>query len=109
MLQPLVENSIRHGIAPRASGGQVTITARRDQGRRRLVLEVHDDGIGLDAARSRPRPNDDREGVGIANTTARLRQLYGTDWGFELSAAPHGGTVARVSLPLHDMEMPHGA
>jgi len=109
VLQPLVENSIRHGIAPRASGGQVTITARRDQSRRRLVLEVHDDGIGLDAARSRPRPNDDREGVGIANTTARLRQLYGEDWGFELSPAPHGGTVARVSLPLHNMEIPRGA
>lgn len=103
VLQPLVENAIRHGIAPRASGGHVMITARREPGRGRLVLEVRDDGIGLDAARSRPRPNDDREGVGIANTTARLRQLYGDDWAFDLRPDSRGGTVARVSLPLHDV------
>ena len=103
VLQPLVENAIRHGIAPRASGGNVTITARRDLIRSRLVLEVSDDGIGLDAARARRLPNDGREGVGIANTTARLRQLYGEDWAFELSPDPRGGTVATVSLPLHDV------
>ena len=51
VLQPLVENAIRHGIAPRASGGHVMITARREPGRGRLVLEVQDDGVGLDAAR----------------------------------------------------------
>jgi two-component system LytT family sensor kinase len=105
VLQPLVENAIRHGIAPRASGGHVAIVARRDAPRRQLVLEVRDDGIGMDAARSRRQPNDDREGVGIANTTARLRQLYGEEWTFALSADPRGGTVARLTLPLHDVVM----
>src|SRR5262249_41609182 len=68
-LQPLVENAIHHGVASRARGGRVTITAR--QVKDRLQLRVIDDGPGVGA--SRPP----REGVGIRNTRDRLRQLYG--------------------------------
>jgi sensor histidine kinase YesM len=103
VLQPLVENAIRHGIAPRASGGRVDVVARRDLERSHLLLEVRDDGIGLEAARARRRSEtDSRDGVGIANTTSRLRQLYGGDYELTLQDGPTGGTVAALTLPLHD-------
>ena len=103
VLQPLVENAIRHGIAPRASGGRVDVIARRDLAKSHLLLEVRDDGIGLEAARARRRSEtDSREGVGIANTTSRLRQLYGVAYELTLRSGPTGGTVAALTLPLHD-------
>jgi signal transduction histidine kinase len=100
-LQPLVENAIRHGIAPRAGGGHVQVIARRDLKRQLLLLEVRDDGIGLDAAHAR-RLHDAREGVGLANTSARLRQLYGDDYALTLRDDPAGGAIASMTLPLHD-------
>jgi len=105
VLQPLVENAIRHGIAPRASGGHVEVLARRDLVRRHLLLEVRDDGIGLDAARARQGAEGmAREGVGISNTASRLRQLYGTEYTFTLRSRDAGGsgTIASLTLPLHD-------
>jgi two-component system LytT family sensor kinase len=109
VLQPLVENAIRHGIAPRASGGHVEIVVRRKVGDRRLLLEVRDDGIGLDAARSRRRDDDEsREGVGITNTIARLQQLYGRDYTFALHGGSVTGTVASLTLPLHDAAIAPG-
>ena len=101
VLQPLVENAIQHGIAPRASGGCVEISARHD-GAGRLILEVRDDGIGLAAADARRRERDTgHDGVGIANTLARLQQLYGEAFQFTLNDRPDGGVIATVSLPLH--------
>ncbi|HKW11344.1 MAG TPA: histidine kinase [Gemmatimonadaceae bacterium] len=108
VLQPLVENAIRHGIAPRATGGQVEVIARRDLKKQQLLLEVRDDGIGLDAARARRHPESaHREGVGIPNTTSRLRQLYGTNYVFTLQGRVTGGTVASLTLPLHDTVARH--
>lgn len=102
VLQPLVENAIQHGIAPRASGGSVTVAARRDVPGERLVLEVRDDGIGLESAKERRRERSTmHEGVGIANTVARLRQLYGDGFTFALQDRAGGGAVATVSLPRH--------
>jgi signal transduction histidine kinase len=75
--QPLVENAIRHGLAPRAAPGSVSLSAQRRNGR--LEVSVCDDGVGL--------PEDWRlansKGLGLLNTEARLRQLYGSDFGFE--------------------------
>ncbi len=95
ILQPLVENSIRHGIAMRSAAGQVAIRARRrDQ---RLDLEVWDDGPGLpDGGASL------REGVGLANTRARLEQIYGDDHRFELRNASVGGLVVHLELPFEE-------
>lgn len=93
LLQPLVENSVRHGIEPRASGGTITIRAKRDGGT--LKMEVSDDGIGFKNAGAEAQ----REGIGLANTRARLLALYGGDQRFEISANPDGGIAIRMEIP----------
>lgn len=87
ILQPIVENALEHG-ASRASAGEVIMAARREGDR--LVLSVSDNG---------PGPGDMRAGVGLANTRARLLQLYGERASLELRPRPEGGTVAEISLP----------
>lgn len=93
LLQPLVENSIRHGISPRASGGMVRVTARRDGDR--LRVEVADDGVG---ARSW-NGEQPREGVGLGTTRARLRHLYADAQEFTIAAPPSGGCLVRLTMP----------
>ncbi len=92
ILQPLVENAIRHGITRRIAPGRVDVRAWEGQGR--LHLTVADDGVGLREG------SPVREGVGLAITRARLRQLYGQEQQVELSAAPAGGAVCALSIPL---------
>lgn len=94
ILQPLVENAIRHGIAPRLAPGTVTVRSR-DSGRT-LEIEVADNGVGLSPGRT----GDGSHGVGLANTRERLHQLYGDAAGLDLAANPGGGLVARLHLPL---------
>lgn len=93
--QPLVENAIRHGLAPRSVPGSVSLTAQRENGRLRLC--VCDDGVGL--------PEGWRltssKGVGLLNTEARLRQLYGAEFGLEVRNREKGGVEALLSIPLH--------
>jgi signal transduction histidine kinase len=91
MLQPLVENAIRHGIAPRASGGQVVVSAAREG--EWLRLRVMDDGVGEAEADGR------REGVGLANTRARLSQLYGPRHRFEAQGDAQGFRVL-IEVPF---------
>ena len=93
LLQPLVENALKHGIAPRAAGGCVTIRARVEG--EVLRLEVADDGAGL--AGGAPAGAG---GVGLANTRARLDRLYGSAARLRLRAAEPGGAVVSVELPL---------
>ncbi|HEV2129507.1 MAG TPA: histidine kinase, partial [Longimicrobiaceae bacterium] len=93
ILQPLVENSIRHGIAPRAAPGRIEISAQRSNGS--LQLEVRDNGRGLnqgDQMRS--------TGVGLSNTRARLAQLYDGSHSFEVGGAPEGGVVVAMEIPF---------
>ena len=92
VLQPLVENSIRHGLRARSSRGRISITARVDG--KHLVLSVRDNGAGLDPSRSLRRG-----GVGLSNTEERLRTLYGDDGKLTLFTDQSGGTVAEVSFP----------
>jgi two-component system, LytTR family, sensor kinase len=89
ILQPIVENAIVHGVAARAGEGRVTIRARRQDAR--LVIEVEDDGPGI--------RGELREGVGLANTRARLDEMYGGGHGFEIARAPSGGTLVRLAIP----------
>ncbi|MGH7506175.1 MAG: sensor histidine kinase [Longimicrobiales bacterium] len=92
ILQPLVENAIRHGIAPRAQPGTIRISAR---GRRDMLdLEVLDDGRGLPPGRAA------NGGVGLNNTRARLEQLYGENFSFEPRNAPGGGFRVSLTIPF---------
>ena len=93
ILQPLVENAIRHGIEPREDTGRVKIGARRLDGM--LELKVSDNGPGLPEAEVAPR----REGVGLSNTRSRLSHLYGANHQFELTPALGGGLEARLLIP----------
>lgn len=92
ILQPLVENAIKHGIARRAAHGHLRVSSAR-QGHR-LLLEVRDDGPGLGAGGA------GGTGIGVTNTRARIRQLYGEPYGLTLEELPEGGVVARVELPF---------
>ena len=92
ILQPLVENAIRHGIAPRTAPGHIRVSAVRDG--ETLHLEVRDNGGGLFEGRAPV------EGIGLGNTRARLERLYGAGQSFTLVNLPEGGLAARVSLPL---------
>ena len=96
LLQPLVENAVRHAVEPRAGPARVDVRARRDA--MRLVLEVSDDGPGFG--------DHDGEvaGVGLANTKRRLEQLYAGRHRMELANLPQGGAVVRVTLPYHTSE-----
>jgi LytS/YehU family sensor histidine kinase len=94
ILQPLVENAIRHGIAPRAAPGLIEIRARRENGM--VQLEVCDDGAGLGLA-----PLESlMKGIGLSNTRARLEQLYGASHRFELHNREGGGLKVTIELPF---------
>jgi two-component system, LytTR family, sensor kinase len=109
VLQPLVENAIKHGIAPRSSPGRIRISAQEVAGM--LELEVSDNGPGL-AGESRPNPRfggaasrpapQDRGGcgVGLANTRARLKQLYPREHQLVLGDRPGGGARVHLRIPL---------
>lgn len=96
ILQPLVENAIQHGIAPHARVGQVHLRATRRNDR--LELEVRDNGNGL------PKNGPQRDGIGLANTRARLQQLYGAAQSLELKDATEGGLVVRITIPWRVVE-----
>lgn len=92
-LQPLVENALRHGIAPRAGGGTVQVGARRAGDD--VELWVSDDGVGLPADWS----GADDYGVGLSNTAARLAELHGARAALDVARAAGGGTRVTVRLP----------
>jgi signal transduction histidine kinase len=94
ILQPLVENAIRHGIAQRIEDGEIEIATREDGGD--LVLSVQDNGPGYGRG--------DHAGVGLANTRARLEELYGTAGRLDVSIAIGGGTISVLRFPLKKAE-----
>ncbi|WP_164018504.1 sensor histidine kinase [Pyxidicoccus trucidator] len=92
ILQPLVENAIKHGTARRATRGHIHVLAERRGDR--LRLEVRDDGPGLQSGGA------GGTGIGVANTRDRIQQLHGEEYGLTLMDLPEGGVLARVELPF---------
>jgi len=106
ILQPLVENSIRHGILPREGGGEITISARKED--QELYIRIEDNGVGMDQEKLSSLFNEQqaggsvREGLGIAlkNVNARLVALYGRDRALQIESEPGVGTVISFSIPV---------
>jgi two-component system LytT family sensor kinase len=94
ILQPLVENAIRHGIAERVSSGLVGVSAQRENGL--LRIRVYDDGPGLQEGWRM----EAGAGIGLANTRERLQQLYGTEHRFDVRNRREGGVEAMLLIPL---------
>jgi LytS/YehU family sensor histidine kinase len=92
VLQLLVENAIRHGLAPRPTPGRLALAARLDGDR--LELCVSDDGVGFVA-----RSGDSSLGIGLQNVRARLAQLHGSDGTLTLERSTPHGTVATIRIP----------
>ncbi len=102
VLQPLVENAVKHGIAPRRSGGEVSLRAEidsTDADAPRLRVVVHDTGIGA-TPEALARGRD--AGVGLRNVERRLACQYGRAAALAFRTAPEGGTTVEVTLPVHE-------
>ena len=95
ILQPLVENALRHGLGRRTEAGLLVISAHREGDD--LVLSVRDDGPGLDERRGSPTT-----GVGLANTRERLNTLYGDRGRLDLTSTMGGGVTATIRIPYHE-------
>ena len=90
LVQPVVENAIRHGLEPKVEGGRLDLRARREGGR--LVLEVADTGVGFGEATT--------GGLGLANIRERLRLAHGDGARLSIRANPPGGTIVAIELPV---------
>jgi two-component system LytT family sensor kinase len=94
LLQPLVENSIKHGLARKVGGGRITIKAMVREGH--TLIEVHDDGLGMTEERLEHAFGG---GIGLSNVNERLRTIYGANYHLKLTSVPGRGTCASVEIP----------
>ncbi|HEV3484731.1 MAG TPA: histidine kinase [Vicinamibacterales bacterium] len=92
LLQPLVENSVRHAIAGRRDGGRIEIRAREANGR--LTIEIEDDGPGFGET-----PGN---GIGLANVRDRLQHLYGAEQSMRIASGAGGGGLIQIEIPLRE-------
>jgi two-component system LytT family sensor kinase len=95
ILQPIVENAIRHGIAPHSTPGEIEIRAKQEDGF--LRIKIRDNGTGLPTNRS--TESLFKKGLGLANTVSRLERLYGAQHRFEIANDPGGGLVVTLEIP----------
>jgi two-component system LytT family sensor kinase len=107
LLQPLIENSIKHGLEPRISGGTVTLRSRvTDEGR--LMVEVEDDGVGMGPEREDVSPTSglvrSGTGIGVRNVRERMEVLYGKLASVEINSRPGRGTKVTLLMPILDAE-----
>jgi two-component system LytT family sensor kinase len=111
LLQPLIENSIKHGLEPRISGG--TVTLRSKLRGERLLLEVEDDGVGVAPERPVPGPVGalvrPGTGIGMKNVRERMEVLYGSDAVMQMESRPGRGTRVTLEMPIVDSTELNGA
>jgi len=99
LLQPLVENSIKHGLASKVEGGSIYLRSRL--GVEDLIIEVEDDGVGMSGAQSSEKSNGfTRTGIGMANIAERLKVLYGDKSKMTVESQSGKGTLVRLRLPI---------
>lgn len=94
LLQPIVENCLKHGLAPKLEGGKIQLRTTTRHGR--LQIEIEDNGVGISEEKM---PHVYVEGIGLSNVRERLRVLYGTDFHLEIESRPGQGTVIRIEIP----------
>jgi two-component system LytT family sensor kinase len=98
LLQPLIENSIKHGLSPKIGEGQITIRSMRQNGH--AIIDVIDNGVGVGPAHvERVRAG----GIGLRNVNERLRVIYGANYQLQLDSVPGQGTCARIVIPELDV------
>ena len=103
ILQPLIENSIYHGIKYKETPGHIMIRAYAEE--ERLILEIRDDGIGMNGEElkhifDQHKVNYQSNGVGVYNVQQRIRLSYGPEYGIHYESRPGEGTLARIQLPI---------
>jgi len=98
LLQPLVENSIKHGLEPRISGGTITVRSRIDGGR--MIIEVEDDGVGIAPGRTHSSGVLRGTGIGMKNVRERLDVLFGGAAMFDVTSRPGRGTKVTLAIPI---------
>ncbi len=107
LLQPLVENSIKHGLEPRIAGGTITLRSRLENGR--LIVEVEDDGVGIAPGRAHTSGVLQGTGIGMKNVRERLEVLYGDAAIFEVMSRPGRGTKVTIAFPAQTTDGDHPA
>ena len=94
LLQPIVENAIKHGLTPKLEGGEIRLRTKRAEGR--LVIEVEDNGTGIPESR---HPDVYAGGIGLRNVRERLRLIYDKDFRLDIDSRPGEGTRIRIEIP----------
>ena len=94
LLQPIVENCLKHGLASKLEGGRIHLRTKNIDGR--LHIEIEDNGAGISEEKM---PHVYVEGIGLSNVRERLRVLYGTDFRLEIQSRPGEGTLIRINIP----------
>lgn len=109
LLQPLVENSIKHGLSPKIEGGTIILRSRMARDSDRLVLELEDDGVGMaspsDSDILEPAHSTSGLGIGMENVVERLRALYGGAAHMHIGSRNGLGTIVTLDLPLVDEDL----
>ena len=100
LLQPLIENSIKHGLEPRISGGTITIRSRFELGR--MIIEIEDDGVGIAPGRSHSSGVLSGTGIGMKNVRERLDVLFGDTAHFDVTSRPGRGTKVTLMIPVSE-------
>ncbi len=100
LLQPLIENSIKHGLSPKVEGGSIFLRSRLIESK--LIIEVEDDGVGMGGAQLEDSSSWTGMGIGMANIAERLQVLYGDHARMTIDSHEGKGTLIRIRLPLVD-------